>query len=166
MTDEVYRFMEGEHSIAQARFMTWAESSDPELVELALHAVSCCNDRIDPPVDEKTYFEILLRAIRISLTARKDSEWLSPYLLSRTLLSFLDDLATRTGKSEYSAFLTRLEDSLYRLAREDGQLDERALVDGYLEHLFEDEGRRELFSRWKGEPRLAGFYREACEWSS
>jgi hypothetical protein len=63
--NEIYSFIEGEKEISQEQVAAWGRSSDPESVELAMHAIACCNSRISPPVEEGAFFAILLHAICI-----------------------------------------------------------------------------------------------------
>src|SRR5262249_17468353 len=60
--------------------------------------------------------------------------------------------------------LTRVRDELSRLflAGDEGQ--RRRVVDGVLEHIFEDSSSRADFKSWKDAPLLAQAYEEATEW--
>jgi hypothetical protein len=49
----------------------------------------------------------------------------------------------------------------------DGDMDVRlAVVQGVLEHLFENSSVREFFSDWLNDPNLGRAYEEAAEWST
>jgi len=165
-TQEIQAFIEGDGHLPRERFERWAQSENPDILESAIDAVAVANERIVPPVDELGYFELLLQALRVSLTRREDASTLSPYLLGGDFLSFLDDAKKHLGPSGFAQVASRLERELRGLAHELSPLGKRALVDGLLEHLLERDDLRSVFEPWSAEPGLAPLYLEAEEWAS
>jgi hypothetical protein len=163
---EIQAFVAGEGQLPRERFERWARSDDPADLEAAIDAVTLANERIVPPVDEWGYFELLLQAMKVSLKRRGDATELSPYLLAGDLLSFLDDAKERLGSDGFDRVASRLEQELRGLVQNLSPLDERALVDGFLEHFLERDDLRSVFESWRAEPTLARLYLEADEWAS
>ena len=52
--------------------------------------------------------------------------------------------------------------ALYRQSDEETR---RCIIDGGLEHLFEEPGARALFEHWRSDKELSVAYREAAEWA-
>lgn len=144
----------------------WARSDDPVVLEAAIDAVAVANERILPPVDEWGYLELLLQALRVSLLQEGNASELSPYLLGGDLLSFVDDAKERLAPEGFDRVSSRLEQQLRHLVPNLSPLGERALVDGFLEHLLERDDLRSVFESWRAEPTLARLYLEADEWAS
>lgn len=164
---EIQGFIDGDETIPRSRFELWAKSESPATLESVIDAVSLANHRIEPPLDERAFFALLLQAVRISITRRGQSGPLSPYLLSGDVSSFLDDVRERLGEERVIEFASGLERVLRSLAlRPLEEFRRRALVDGFLEHLLQREDIRALFDSWRHDPTLAPLHAEAGEWSS
>src|SRR4029077_21037274 len=56
--------------------------------------------------------------------------------------------------------------SLARLYQEGDEAHKRCVVDGILEHLFEEPGVEQLFSEWRDDPELNCAFAEAQEWAA
>lgn len=163
---EIQAFVEGDAQLPRECFERWARSDEPMVLEAAIDAVAVANERIDPPVDEWGYLELLLQALKVSLLQEGNAAELSPYLLGGDLLSFVDDAKERLAPEGFDRVTSRLEQQLRRLVPTLSPLGKRALVDGFLEHFLERDDLRSVFESWRAEPTLARLYLEADEWAS
>ncbi len=162
---EIQGFIDGDGTLSQDQYRSWATSEHPEILELVIDAVATANARISPPVDESLYFELLLHAVGVSLTKAPKASELSPYLLSGDLMAFLEDIDDRLPGGAVGEMHRRLEYELRKLALQLPQSGQEALVNAYLEHLLERPDLREVFRLWEKRPDLAGLYEQALEWS-
>lgn len=160
---DIERLLSSQDKVPLSVFMGWAESDDPRVLEMMFDAVADANDRIVPSVGEEEFFQLLLKAIAVSLTHRGPDEPLSPYILAGEVLAFLDHVLGKSSGNRWRSYSTRLESLFAGFADQTG-VDERALVNAYLEHFLERPQLREVFARWSTSPILAKWHTEAMEW--
>ncbi|MET0499402.1 MAG: hypothetical protein ABW106_14165 [Steroidobacteraceae bacterium] len=60
--------------------------------------------------------------------------------------------------------LLEIKESIQDLWDREDQSIRDGILNGTLEHIFEDRDARQLFDDWRQHPNYAGLYKAACEW--
>ena len=85
------------------------------------------------------------------------------YLVGYTLTGFYK--AVRNDKRQPPYLLKEIRDLLATLYKQGSEDVRSAIINGALEHLFEDEEVKKEFAYWKNDKELSGAYLKAAEWS-
>ncbi len=87
----------------------------------------------------------------------------SRYMAAHQLNRWFLDLWNERPKSE--PFLNGWKKWFERIYRDGDETIKRAIVDGSLEHLFEERGVSAFFADWKSDPQLSTAFTEAKLWA-
>ncbi|AVP96196.1 hypothetical protein C7S18_02860 [Ahniella affigens] len=120
-------------------------------------------DRINPSLDhavlDRLYIEYLLQCV----IQGRESDWCeSRYLACYGLNAIIRD---RFQNNDLAGF-TELQQALARLYRDFGEPVRDAVVNGCLEHLFDDPAIRAAFSDWQSDAVLHEAYLRGCQFSA
>jgi hypothetical protein len=153
--------------ISKAVFINWMQSSS--LDELALVSRFILEkkyaDRISPPLTFQEAFSFLLMYFERCLIENPESDWAATRYEAGRELTFLIKSLWRTGDFSIDA-LANLKEWLARLYKSgDAELRD-GILNGILEHLFEEASLKIHFEDWKEDGELAPAYAAACSWSA
>ena len=152
--------------IPKAEFLVAMRSSDLETAGVAYDIASedRKRKRIDPPVPDVELESFAMSYLGRCIQQDPEGEWcLSRYDAAseaqRWMLNIWDS-ERGTGES-----LANWKDWIEKLYRAGDEKIKRAVVDGILEHLFEEKEMRQLFADWKTDSQLQTAYDEAQLWA-
>lgn len=154
-------------SIPKERVVQWMASDDLETLG-ALHAFLSKGNhlgRVSPSLSREDLAGFAMRYFEKCLRQNQEGEWAhGRYAAAWDIASWFGALWKR-GSAE-SALLDQIKDWLAKLYKgADAEL-KRCIVDGALEHMFENKAVRTFFAEWKADPELATAFAEATEWST
>lgn len=120
--------------------------------------------RIDPPVSAIELERGIVGYLERCILTDPKGEWTltrygAAWEAQRYILELWD---SGNGNSDSFVKWKKWMEKLYRAGDEEIK---RAIVDGILEHLFEEKGLRDLFADWKVDSQLRTAYDEAQLWS-
>jgi hypothetical protein len=153
--------------IKQRRVTEWLQSGDPNVVAAATDAILMHNDFISPKLNDGEILAILQRNFAINLSTPKAPTLYSHscYEAGRALFMWVllqaDSDYVLNNVDALDVLSTNLA-NLYLTASPD-QKD--CIVNGVLEHLFENDAVREHFVTWQAQPELNDAYVRAGRWS-
>lgn len=120
--------------------------------------------RVQPPLSFSEYREFALQYLERCFREDPRGDW------SHTRYAAAWDLASWFGRlwearEKNKKELAEIKEWLARTYKGVDEVVKRCIVDGTLEHLFEDRKIAKYFSDWQQDPSLAIAYREAMDWS-
>lgn len=122
-------------------------------------------ERVHPPISFEDFYDFLLRYWGRCIVENPASDWAdSNYTAAHDAANFM-----RLSNDETRLTFThkkRFKEWLERLYLEGSDSVRTCIVTGFLEHLLEIPGWRELFDSWRENPRLSRALSEATEWSN
>jgi hypothetical protein len=165
MMEEIKSFIESD-CIPVRYILRWMNSSDIEVLG-AVEAILMdpqLYDRIKPQPPDEVVFDFLLNYYRRCILEDPQGEWcLSRYIAAHSLKSWF--MALWAHRQVYQATIDRIKMMLADLYRHGDNEVKDAVVNGALEHLFEDPSVAKYFSDWANDPELKTAFEEALEWA-
>lgn len=153
--------------IPRASVLDWMHSDDIEVLG-ALYAFLMKADyarRVQPSLSFSDYSVFLRDYFERCFLENPDGDWThSRYAAAWDLASWFG--ATWRDPHVDRQELATIKNWLAKIYKGGDDAIKRCVVDGTLEHLFEDRDIVRFFSDWKKDPKLAIAYGEALEWSA
>jgi hypothetical protein len=150
--------------ISREEIRKWIEAADLKTLSLLYVLTNKASSRITPKLTMKETCDLIRRYY---LTCIRKNPRSSDYMLSRyeaawTMVAWFRHLVSKLPetKNELKATVDEIT-SLYLNSKQSVQ---DALVNGFLEHLFETPSFREYFAHWKSDPKLAEPHKWALMW--
>ena len=149
--------------VALSDIQRWIESSDIETLGFTHSLLSDTRIRVEPPISIAEYVRFTKKYYERCLRENPDGEWSSPsYIAGGELVNIFaslwrDALVPRSVLEDLKVWLGQLY-------REGDSNLRNCIVQGTLEHLFEQKPIREFFADWVNDEVLAVAHREASEW--
>lgn len=151
--------------IDQDRVKVWMNSDDIEVLG-ALHTFMSKGeylDRVKPSLSRAELSEFFFRYYERCLRENHEGAWAdSRYGAAWDVAAWFKGLWNR-GPSERD-LQDEIKNWLAALYLNGDERLRRCIVDGALEHMFEEKGVRAHFADWRKDTRLAIAYMEACQW--
>lgn len=120
--------------------------------------------RIDPPLTDEEFEKFAVEYLEHCILTDPKGEWtLTRYSAAWEAQGYMLDLWENEGGS--SGSFKKWKKWTEKLYRAGDEAIRRAVVDGILEHLFEEKGVREFFADWKADSQLKSAYDEAQLWA-
>lgn len=154
-------------TVTRADVLTWMNSADIQVQGAISHVLLDHPERtraIEPPLDREDY-EVFLRSY-LARCIKQDpgGEWAHPrYLAGHAVVAWLLGHRRRGDLELKSVEVWKSWIRDLYLTGDDKVRD--AVVNGILEHLFEEKPMRTLFADWREHAELRVAYELACEWS-
>jgi hypothetical protein len=145
---------------------SWMFSDDVEVLG-AVFQILYGSSRIDGEVDAEEANQFLLTyllAVMQGRTATATVFTLQPYVAAHELARLYKHL--RQGLTDPSPMLKRVGDSLSEMYIQGENPAKRLVVDGALEHIFEDPRSRADFGHWAIDDQLRTAFEEAMAWAN
>lgn len=123
-----------------------------------------CAKHVDPPLQFDDYFHFVVPYLEQCIEQNPDGEWAeSRYLAGHALVAWVIDFwNNKEVPREKLADVKRRLGDLYRRGDE-GVRD--GVLNGVLEHLFENRQLADYFKDWKTDPVLGRPYSDALLWA-
>ena len=152
--------------IRKSDVLKWMKEDDIEILG-ALQDIITEESKvklIDPPLERAEIDQFFGRYFERCIRENPQGEWaLSRYMAAHELNRWFLDLWEERPKSD--SFLKGWKKWFEKLYRGADETIKRAVVDGSLEHLFEEKGVSEFFADWKKDAELSTAFDEAKLWS-
>lgn len=151
--------------VAKARVDAWMQSSDIEVLG-ALYAFLTNENltRVTPPLTQLEMWNFCERYLERCLREDPKGQWAhSRYAAAWDIASLIGKLWANRA-ADRSALL-RSRDWLARVYGDSESSVKEAIVNGTMEHLFENRNIKSLFEAWRDDPVLGEAYERAAEWS-
>lgn len=152
--------------VAKARVIDWAKSDDIETLG-ALYAFLMKSNyaaRVQPPLTFRELWSFLARYYERCFREDPNGNWANGRYPAAWDFASWFARQTKTSTVDRTE-LGRVKDWLGGIYKSADEPLRRCIVDGALEHLFENRDIVKLFSDWKSDPQLAVAYTEAREWA-
>ena len=162
---EIQKAIQGAARIPAAKVRTWVRSQSLGVHSVLTDLISDHSTRIDPQLPMKEICDEYLHYYRRCLVENAESEYVpSRYVAGHELARWFGGLwKDSTVPREYLSDLKAMLADIYKSG--DPSLRE-AIINGVLEHLFEDPGIAHFFEDLKADPTLGQAYSLAMEWSA
>ena|SRR5437868_6935623 len=157
---------EREGSTPKADIVAGIRSDDTELAGAIYDIVTTdkLRKRIEPPLADEELESLAMRYFERCILTDPKGEWtLTRYSAAREAQRCMLDLWDSEG-GDNEAFV-KWKKWMEKLYRHGDEAIKRAVVDGILEHLFEEKGLRQFFTDWKADSELKTAYDEAQLWA-
>lgn len=147
------------------KVINWSKNDNLE-VKGIVYSILTDKDRysrLSHPIDSKFSFQFCLDFLLLCMTNSHDGDWvLTRYTAAYELLRLYSHISNESDGRKIKVIKKRLEDIYISGAEK----DRRVIVNGFLEHLFENVEYRKHFIDWNDHPILQTPYREAMAWGS
>ena len=153
------------HQVPKPKLLEWMRCPDIN-ARGALYSLitdSACARLVTPPLEFDDYYAFVLDYLEECIERNPEGEWVETrYIAGHALVAWVVDFwGNQTiPRSKVAAIKSRLAD-LYRRGDQDVQ---DAVVNGVLEHLFENRQLAKCFKDWEVDPILAKAYHDAMLW--
>jgi hypothetical protein len=157
------RMLRGER-MSWEEVRSWAGSGDVELMGAAFQALRS-GDQIDGDIDGVEADRILVTYLILVVEDRgvaAEIFQMPPYVAAHELAHFYKDWRGRASPPDDG--LKHIRGELSRMYLSGDERQRRRVVDGVLEHIFEDPSCLADFERWRDDPVLARAHQEAMQW--
>lgn len=154
------------HDVPKSRVLDWMRTTDLE-VRGALYSIITDAERasrIKPPLQFEDYYAFVIEYLEQCIEQGPEGEWAdSRYLAGHQLVAWIIDFWNRKAvpRARIAEIKNRLGD-LYKRGDEDVR---DAVLNGVLEHLFENRQLANYFKDWESDPVLARAYSDALLWT-
>jgi hypothetical protein len=152
--------------IPKSRVLEWMRSPDLQ-VRGALYTIIADAERakhIRPPLQFEDYYGFVLEYLEQCIKENPDGEWSdSRYLAGHALVAWIFDFWNNEAVPR--AKLTEIKHRLADLYRRGDKGVRDAVVNGVLEHLFENRQLATYFGDWRNDPVLGRAYKDALLWT-
>lgn len=156
--------IESDHPIPQWQVLAWMQSEELRVLGAVYVLTDKAWGRIQPTLAGDTICAFILRYyIRCIVEGPQSEDFvLSRYEAANTMAEWIKHLCNK--RPETDTLLQQVAATL-RTAYLNGQEEiKECLVNGVLEHVFEERDLVALFEDWKWDGRLSGAYEAALEW--
>ena len=162
--DAIVALLESDQPIPQAQVVVWMRSEDLRVLGALYVLTDKAWDRIQPTVDRDTICAFILRYYMRCIEEGPPSEdfVLSRYEAAHTMAGWIKHLWGK--RPETDAILEQVATTLKHAYLQGDDAIKEGLVNGVLEHVFEERDLIKLFQDWKQDGRLRGAYDAALEW--
>jgi hypothetical protein len=141
----------------------WMASNDIEILGFTHGLLHDRRFRIEPPISLDEYIRFTKQYYERCLLENPDGDWSSSrYTAGGELVNLFASLWRDSAVPR--SVLEELKEWIGRMYKKSDSEIRTCIVQATLEHLFEQEPIRELFSDWLNDPVLAEAHREASEW--
>jgi len=153
-------------AVSKTKVLEWMRSPDIE-VRGALYSKirdAALAKRIEPPLQFEDYFNLVVPYFEQCIEHDPDGEWShSRYLAGHEFVSWILDFWNKKDvpREKLAEIKHRLGD-LYRRGSEDVR---EGVINGVLEHLFENRQLANYFKEWESDPVLGRAYTDAMLWT-
>ena len=154
-----------DQEVPKSRVLEWMGC--PNLnVRGALYSLitdAACARLVKPALEFDDYYAFVLDYLEQCIERNPEGEWVeSRYLAGHQLVAWIVDFWGNEAvpRSKLAAIKSRLAE-LYKRGDEDIR---DAVVNGVLEHLFENRSLAKYFRDWEADPILASAYSDAMLW--
>lgn len=152
--------------IAKSEVLKWMSEPDLE-VRGALYSKlsnALCAKHIQPPLQFDDYFGFVVPYLEQCIEQNPDGQWTdSRYLAGHQLVAWINKFWS--DSSVPRSRLAEIRERLAKLYRR-GDADVRdGVINGVLEHLFENRQVAAFFQEWERDPDLSKAYKDARLWS-
>jgi hypothetical protein len=163
-------FTEGDPSkarvVPKSRVHEWMRCPDLE-VRGALYSMICNSEHasyVTPALEFDDYYSFVLDYLEQCIEQNPDGEWAdSRYIAGHQLVAWIVDFWSNkeVPRTKIAEIKRRLGD-LYRRGDDDVR---DGVLNGVLEHLFENRQLSNYFKDWEGDPDLRDAYNNALLWT-
>lgn len=163
--DAIVALLESDQPIPQGQVLAWMRSEDLRVLGALYVLTDQAWNRIQPAVDRDTICAFILRYYMRCIAEGPQGEdfVMSRYEAAQTMAGWIKHLWGK--RPETDAILQQVAATL-KQAYVNGQEEiKQCLVNGVLEHVFEEQDLIALFQDWKQDGRLRGAYDAALEWA-
>lgn len=167
-TIEIFDFLRGQATIDKSKVLEWKKSEDEDVLQLLFHAITYEFARIQPSLSRAEYGDLLLRvfAVMVRRKAEKRTPYaLSPYEIGYLFACWATEAIGDSAQPENIEVLNRGREVLGALYQSGDESQRRIIVNGTLEHLFENAEIRQLFAGWQTDVNLLPAFEVAREWA-
>ena len=144
----------------------WGGSDDIELRGAAFQALTAETAIIEGAVDRDEANSIIIEYLFDFLSGNAGEPTffkMQPYVAGHSLARMYQALRGQEPRPE--ATLTYIRERLVQQYLQGNERQKRLVVDGALEHIFEEVVCREDFATWKEHPELGTAFAEALDWN-
>jgi hypothetical protein len=166
---EIFKLSENSATkiISKSNVINWMKSNDIEVLGAIYSYITKPQHaaRVTPALIQSDYSEFLMRYFERCFYENPDGDWSdSRYAAARGVGSWFRALwkEYEVNKNE----LVELKNWLARVYKKSDESVRRCIVDGTLEHLFENHEIAIFFNDWMNDFELAIAYKEATQWSA
>ena len=155
-----------EGSIPKVDLIEGISGDDPELAGAVYDIITTdrLKKRIEPPLADEELENLLMPYFERCILTDPKGEWtLTRYSAAWEAQGCMLKVWDSDGGSSKS--FARWKKWMERLYRAGDEAIKRAIVDGILEHLFEEKELRQFFADWKADSELKTAYEEAQLWA-
>jgi hypothetical protein len=145
---------------------SWARSGNVELMGAAFQALTSIADNIDGDIDGVEAERFIVTYLILVIEGRggtADVFQMQPYLAAHEIARLYKNWRGQALPPEDTLKYVRNE--LFRLYVSGDEKQRRRIVDGAIEHIFEETSCRTDFGDWKDSPIAAKAIEEAMEWA-
>jgi hypothetical protein len=152
--------------IPRSKVLEWMRSPDIQVRGALYSMVSEAGraSHIKPSLQFEDYYGFVLDYLEQCIEENRDEDWVdSRYLAGHELVAWIVDFWKNPSiPRERHAEIKRRLAALYQRG-DDGVRD--GVINGVLEHLFENRGIAKYYQSWENDPVLAKAYKDALLWS-
>jgi hypothetical protein len=152
--------------IARATVRKWLEQANDLQVQGALCSYllnRAYSSRVTPALEFSDFHPFVSNYFLRCIDEAPQGQWSETrYGAALALANWFKGLrydSTVSGKT-----LTEIKQSIQGLWDRADQAARDVILNGTLEHIFEDREARRVFEDWQQDPRYADLYKAACEW--
>lgn len=153
-------------SIARDKVRAWLASIDDIEAQGALCSYLLDEEyssRIAPPLEFSDFHPFVSNYLLRCIQDDPQGEWSDTrYGAGMALANWFK--ALKADKTVPRQALDDIKLSIQRLLDSSDEAVRDGILNGVLEHIFEDHDARRLFEDWRQHPRYAELYKAACEW--
>ena len=162
--EEIRASFDDDQEVPQETVRRWMEAVDSEVLGCLFSFLSRSrfSQRVAPPIPVVELDEFARRYLLQCINTNPQSEWtLGSYDAAWATWQWLEWLA-KTG--DPAGRLPLWRDALARAYKAGDARVREVLVNGTIEHIFENRSLRKLFRIWMDDPDLGAAYRDGMAW--
>ena len=162
--DAIVLLLGSDQPISQTQVVAWMRSEDLRVLGALYVLTDKAWDRIQPPLDKDATCAFILRYYMRCIQEGPSSEEfvLSRYEAAHAMARWIKHLWGK--RPETDTDLQQVTTTLKQAYLQGNDAVKGGLVNGVLEHVFEERDLVELFQDWKQDGRLRCAYDAALEW--
>lgn len=168
--NKIILLMKTDETIPQATVLNWMKSDDLKILGAVFElTIGTGWERIEPKLNNDIHCEFMLRYLirciveNTNFSAGDRDFLFSSYEAAQDMVGWINYLWPM--KPTTNKILANIEQALRKTYIE-GNTDVRnCIVNGTLEHVFEEKKFRSLFKNWEKDPQLSQAYSDAMGWA-
>lgn len=169
MREEVIRFINGHNKIERSKVLEWAFTEDTEEIVALVDTLFEASERVQPPLTINEFGRIILHLCKKVIAEAQEVSGdfgITRYEAARMLYQWVIECFRQLDRYPEARSALEAAKEFLKETYINGEVTvRRCLVDGALEHIFEEKGIRDCFDDWKDHPILSIAYNEAMEWA-